>query len=49
LIARESNQKAIELYQKLGFSIEGKMKNRIKNLDNSFEADIMMAWFREEN
>jgi ribosomal protein S18 acetylase RimI-like enzyme len=49
LIARESNQKAIELYQKLGFSIEGKMKNRIKNLDNSFEADIMMAWFREVN
>ena len=49
LIARESNQKAIELYQKLGFTIEGKMKNRIKNLNNSFEADIMMAWFREEN
>lgn len=45
LIARESNSKAIQLYEKLGFKIEGRFENRICNSDNSFEADIPMAWF----
>lgn len=45
LIARESNVKAIKLYESLGFTIEGKLANRIKNAENSFEADIPMAWF----
>lgn len=46
LIARESNQKAIAFYQRLGFEIEGKLKNRIKAVDGNFEADIPMAWLR---
>jgi ribosomal protein S18 acetylase RimI-like enzyme len=45
LIARESNSKAIQLYEKLGFKIEGRFENRISNDNNSFEADIPMAWF----
>jgi ribosomal protein S18 acetylase RimI-like enzyme len=45
LIARESNIKAIKLYEHLGFKIEGRLVNRIKNNDNFFEADIPMAWF----
>jgi ribosomal protein S18 acetylase RimI-like enzyme len=45
LIARESNIKAINLYLKLGFVIEGRLENRIKTGDNIFEADIPMAWF----
>jgi len=45
LIARESNSKAIQLYEKLGFKIEGRFENRINNGNNSFEADIPMAWF----
>ena len=45
LIARESNVKAIKLYEYLGFKIEGRLVNRIKNNDNIFEADIPMAWF----
>ncbi|SHF98397.1 GNAT family N-acetyltransferase [Pedobacter caeni] len=45
LIARESNIKAIQLYENLGFKIEGRFENRINNGNNSFEADIPMAWF----
>jgi putative acetyltransferase len=46
LIARESNQKAIQFYQSLGFSIEGKMTARIRSAGGGFEADIPMAWLR---
>ena len=47
LIARESNLKAIQFYKNLGFKIEGRFENRIHNLNNSFEADIPMAWFNK--
>ncbi|MCU0438864.1 MAG: GNAT family N-acetyltransferase [Raineya sp.] len=47
LIARESNQKAIEFYQKIGFKIEGRFENRISNPDGTFEADIPMAWMNQ--
>ncbi len=47
LIARESNQKAIRLYQKLGFQVEGRFENRIYNDEKKFEADIAMAWFNK--
>jgi len=46
LIARESNQRAIQFYASLGFEIEGKMRNRIKSVGGGFEADIPMAWHR---
>lgn len=46
LIARESNQKAIEFYQKLGFQIEGKFVNRIRSVGGGYESDIPMAWTR---
>ncbi len=45
LITRESNQKAIQFYQKLGFIIEGRFEKRISASTNTFEADIPMAWF----
>jgi putative acetyltransferase len=44
LKARESNRKAIALYQALGFLIEGRMEMRIKTTDGCYEADIPMAW-----
>jgi ribosomal protein S18 acetylase RimI-like enzyme len=47
LIARESNQKAINFYKKLGFTVEGRFKNRITSNEGSFEADIPMAWFNK--
>ena len=46
LIARESNEKAIKLYESLGFRKEGRLAGRIKNVDGSFESDIPMAWLR---
>ena len=46
LIARESNAKAIEFYEKLGFETEGRMRRRIRSVGGGFEADIPMAWHR---
>jgi ribosomal protein S18 acetylase RimI-like enzyme len=46
LIARESNEAAMCLYESLGFRVEGKMKSRIRNVDGTLEADIPMAWIR---
>jgi ribosomal protein S18 acetylase RimI-like enzyme len=43
LIARESNEKAIALYQSVGFLIEGRLEMRIKTADH-YEADIPMGW-----
>jgi len=48
LIARESNSKAIQLYEKLGFIKEGRMENRIHVHGKVFEADIPMAWFNPD-
>ncbi|HNM16032.1 MAG TPA: GNAT family N-acetyltransferase [bacterium] len=44
LIARESNAKAIRMYEKLGFVAEGRFENRIRSIDGGLEADIPMAW-----
>jgi ribosomal protein S18 acetylase RimI-like enzyme len=44
LISRESNTKAIRLYESLGFRIEGRLEMRIKRLDGGYEADIPMGW-----
>jgi putative acetyltransferase len=44
LIARESNRKAIEFYQSLGFHVEGRLEMRIKNIHGHYEADIPMGW-----
>ncbi|HOX82753.1 MAG TPA: N-acetyltransferase [Chryseolinea sp.] len=44
LIARESNTKAIALYQSLGFLVEGRMEMRIKTTHDDYEADIPMGW-----
>ena len=44
LIARESNEKAIALYQSMGFRIEGRLEMRVKGADGHYEADIPMGW-----
>lgn len=46
LISRESNQKAIQFYQSLGFKIEGKFENRIRTSSGELISDIPMAWSR---
>jgi ribosomal protein S18 acetylase RimI-like enzyme len=47
LIARESNVKAIALYESLGFEKEGEFKKRIRVSDDIFESDIPMAWLNK--
>ena len=47
LIARESNKRAIQFYESIGFVIEGRFEKRIKSVDGSFEADIPMAWMNK--
>ena len=44
LMVRESNTKAIALYQSLGFMIEGRFEMRVKTEDGNYEADIPMSW-----
>lgn len=44
LIARESNEKAIALYQSMGFLIEGRLEMRIRTTERHYEADIPMGW-----
>jgi putative acetyltransferase len=44
LLVRESNQRAIALYEKLGFQQEGRLLGRVSTVPGHFEADIPMAW-----
>ena len=44
LESRASNQKSIGLYHSLGFVQEGRMKNKTRNMDGSFENSLLMAW-----
>ena len=48
LKARESNTRAIGMYESLGFRKEGRMERRVRREDGSFDADIPMAWHRAE-
>ncbi|WP_046243259.1 GNAT family N-acetyltransferase [Hymenobacter terrenus] len=43
LLVRESNARAIILYEKLGFRPEGRFEGRVAS-EHGFEADIPMAW-----
>ena len=44
LFVRETNAKAMQLYQSMGFLIEGRMEMRVKSRKNLYEADIVMGW-----
>jgi ribosomal protein S18 acetylase RimI-like enzyme len=44
LITRETNARAITLYQSLGFRVEGRMEMRIRTTSGNYEADIPMGW-----
>ncbi|WP_292390849.1 GNAT family N-acetyltransferase [Methanosarcina sp. UBA5] len=48
LVAKESNQKAIRFYKKFGFRAEGRLEKRISGKTGELEADIPMAWVRQE-
>lgn len=44
LLVRESNARAIALYEKVGFRREGKFEGRVAG-EHGLEADIPMAWY----
>lgn len=48
LVVRESNRRAIHLYERLGFTREGLFQRRIRSVGGGYEADIPMAWLRRE-
>lgn len=48
LESRASNQKSIGLYQSTGFVQEGRMRNKTRNKDGSFEDSLLMAWTHPE-
>ena len=48
LIVRQSNDRALRFYESLGFQREGELRLRIRNPDGSLDADIPMAWIREQ-
>ncbi|GAB3996068.1 N-acetyltransferase [Spirosoma daeguense] len=49
LESRASNQKSIGLYQRLGFVQEGRMQNKTRNADGSFDDSLLMAWTKNMN
>ena len=46
LVSRETNARAIAMYESLGFRKEGRMERRIRLDDGSLDADIPMSWHR---
>jgi len=46
LVTQESNVRALQLYESVGFRREGRLESRIRNSSGGFEADIPMAWYR---
>ncbi len=47
LHARDGNEAAIRLYKKLGFQLEGYLKNRDKLPDGSFYDDVSFGWMNK--
>ena len=45
LESRASNEKSTGLYRSMGFVDEGRMKNKTRNADGSFEDSLLMAWY----
>jgi ribosomal protein S18 acetylase RimI-like enzyme len=48
VVARESNPRAINFYEKVGFIIEGRLKDRIKNYKGELEADLILGWVKKK-
>ncbi len=46
VLVRESNQRAVVFYEKVGFIIEGRLRGRIKNFQGELESDIIMGWVK---
>ena len=42
----EYNERALRLYESLGFKQEGRMERRFRGPEGRYEADVPMAWLR---
>ena len=49
LIVRSTNDPAKRLYAKLGFTEEGRFRDRIRLADGRFIDDVTMAWFPKQS
>jgi ribosomal protein S18 acetylase RimI-like enzyme len=49
LITQESNERALHLYESVGFRREGRLEGRIRTANGAVEADIPMAWHRPKS
>lgn len=47
LESRASNIAGIRLYESVGFTLEGRMKNQTRNIDGSHEDGVAYAWFNK--
>jgi RimJ/RimL family protein N-acetyltransferase len=45
LLVRASNARARRLYQRFGFRLEGRLRNRVCLPDGTYVDDLSMAWF----
>lgn len=48
LITRDTNQKALRLYENLGFKVEGVFSKRVINHEGKYVDDIQMVWFNPD-
>ena len=46
ILARESNPRAIKMYESFGFKREGLLRNGIKNSNGIPEGDVVLGWLR---
>ena len=46
LESRASNEKSIGLYKSVGFVEEGRMRNKTRNADGTFDDSLWMAWYK---
>jgi len=49
LVTQESNVRALQLYESVGFRREGRLEGRIRGPTGGVEADIPMAWHRRDS
>jgi RimJ/RimL family protein N-acetyltransferase len=47
LITRDSNERARKIYEKLGFELEGRLRERVRHADGRLEDDLFYAWHRK--
>lgn len=45
IVPHEANKLAVQMYYKLGFKLEVKNEQKIRNYDGSFGGELLMSWY----